>query len=49
MVGSLLNLHVANTLPSDIPELLLTKTYIPSWLPETQICCPLWLNFLAPT
>ena len=47
MVGSLLNLHEANTLPSDIPELLLTKTYIPSWLPQTQTCSLLRLCSLS--
>jgi len=43
------NLHVANILPSDIPELLLTKTYIPSWLPCTHTCSPLGLSSPAPT
>ena len=49
MAESLLNLHVANTLPSDIPELLLTKTNHPSWLPRTQTCSPLGLSSPAPT
>jgi len=35
---------MANTLPSDIHELSLTKTCIPSWLPRTQICSPLGLS-----
>ena len=28
--------YTVNTLPSDISELLLTKTYIPSWPPQTH-------------
>lgn len=42
MVGPLPNLHVVNTLPLDIPELLLTKIYIPSWLLLTQTLQPPW-------
>lgn len=33
MSGPLLNLHVANTLPSDIPELTLTKSRFYSCYP----------------
>jgi hypothetical protein len=50
MTGTLPNCHVANPPPSpppprpDIPELLHTKTYIPSWLPWTQMCSPLGLS-----
>lgn len=33
--GTLPNLHVAKLLSSHIPKLFLTKTYIPSWLPQT--------------
>ena len=33
MAGPLLNLHVANTLPTNIPELILTKSMF-------YLCCP---------
>lgn len=39
MVGPLLKLHSTDTLPSDSPELLLTKIYVPSLLPWTH---PFW-------
>lgn len=42
MVGPLPNLHVVNTLPLDIPELLLIKIYIPSWLSLTQTLQSSW-------
>jgi hypothetical protein len=41
IAGPLPNLHVADVPSSDIPKLLLTKIYIPSLLPQTQICSPL--------
>lgn len=40
-LGHFLKLHATNTLPSDSPELLLTKIYIPSLLPWTQPFCAL--------
>jgi hypothetical protein len=40
MAGKLPNLHMANTSPSDIPELLLTIIYIPSLLPSTLSASP---------
>ena len=36
----LLNLHMANTLPYDIPDLILTKIYILSVLPFTFLSSP---------
>lgn len=43
MAGPLSKVHMTNPHPSNILKPLLTKTHIPSWLPQTQMCSPLLL------
>lgn len=47
MVEPLPNLHVVNLPPANHPELLLTKSYIVSWLPWTQSDAQLGRALLA--
>lgn len=49
MAGPPPNLHMANILPSDIPELLFTKITILSWLTWTQTCSGPGPQFLTLT
>lgn len=37
MIGPLLNLHMAKTLPSDMPELIFAKSVFHLFLPQTQL------------
>lgn len=45
MVGPFLNLHMANTIPSDIPELLLTKSIFYLCYPGPYWAAPLGVLF----
>lgn len=60
MAGPLLNLHMANTLPSDIPELILLGLYFISAIPlggvapgvafpDSYMFCGLSLLYLFPS